>query len=268
MPSKQGEPVLWEELTWPEVEELTKTMPAVMVPVGATEQHGPHLPLNVDTIQVDDVCRRASAKTGVPMIPTMSIGLSQSHGKFPGTLWVRSETMIRYITEVCHSLYASGIRKFILVNGHMYNLWPLQCVRDNIRCDFDDVQCTALNYFLTSSETAFASDAPMGKHIHANFGETAQVLALRPDLVDMDRAVDEPDYYTFFDHRFDQVSHSGIIGRNATGASAKDGEEMLEAFGDALAELLLKGLDEPIPIADGYTGEHRWDKSGSGVTVG
>jgi creatinine amidohydrolase len=256
----EGRPVLWEELTWPEAEELTQTMKMVMVPVGATEQHGPHLPLNVDTIQVDDVCKRASAKTGVPMIPTMAIGLSQSHGTFPGTLWVRSETMIRYITEICHSLYHSGVRKFVLVNGHMYNLWVLQCVRDNLRCDFDDVQCTALNYFMTTQDTKFASDAPMRKHIHANFGETAQVLALRPDLVDMEEVVDEPDYYTFFDHRFDQVSHSGIIGRNATGATAEDGEEMLESFAEALAGMLRTGLEEPIPIPEGYTGVRRWQK--------
>jgi creatinine amidohydrolase len=251
-------PILWDELTWPEIEELTREMKMVIVPVGATEQHGPHLPLNVDTIQVYDVAKRASALTGVPVIPPQAIGLSQSHGTFPGTLWVRSETMIRYITEVCHSLYASGIRKFVLLNGHMYNLWVLQCVRDNLRCDFDDVQCTALNYFLLA-ENGFVSDAPMRKHIHANFGETAQVLALRPDLVHMERAVNEDDYYTFFDHRFDQVSHSGIIGRNVTGATAEDGEQMLQSFAEALADLLRKGLAEPIPIADGYTGVHRWE---------
>lgn len=255
--SRANQPILWDELTWTEVEELTKEMKMVIVPVGATEQHGPHLPLNVDTLQVYEVAKRASALTGVPVVPPFAVGLSQSHGRFPGTLWVRSETMIRYMTEVCHSLYQSGIRKFVLLNGHMYNLWVLQCVRDNLRCDFDDVQCTAFNYFL-AADTAFASDAPAKKHIHGNFGETSQVLAIRPDLVHMDDSVDEDDFYTFFDHRFDQVSHSGIVGRNATGGDAQAGEEMLTEFAEAIANLLRRGLEEPIPIPDGYTGVHRW----------
>jgi creatinine amidohydrolase len=258
MPITPGEPVLWDELTWPEVERLTETMKAAMMPVGATEQHGPHLPLSVDTIQVEEVCRRASARTGVPMIPTLAIGLSQSQGGFPGTLWVRPESMIRYVTDICHSLHASGIRKFILVNGHLYNLWALQCVRESLRCDFGDVQCTVVNYFQTTPDTQFDSDTPVGKHLHANYGETSQVLALRPDLVDMSLAVDEPDFPTVFDHRMDQISRSGIVGRNATGGNAADGEKMLEQFSTALAELVRRALDEPIPIPDGYAGERRW----------
>jgi creatinine amidohydrolase len=253
--------VLWEELTWPEIEDLTKTMSMVMIPCGATEQHGPHLPLNVDTIQVDEVCRRASARTGVPVIPSQPIGLSQSQGHFPGTIWVRAETMIRYLSEICHSLYASGIRKFVLVNGHGPNACVLQCVRENLRCDFEDVQCTAVNYFSTTNETSFASDSAFGKHIHANYGETSQVLALRPDLVQMERAVDEPDFYTFFDHRSDQVSRSGIMGSRVTDSSAEDGERMLDAFAAGLADLLRTGLQEPIPIRGGYAASRRTDGS-------
>jgi creatinine amidohydrolase len=254
-----GRPVLWEELTWVEIEELTKTMKMVLVPVGATEQHGPHLPLATDTLQVYEVAKRASSLTGVPVVPPLAIGLSQSHGRFPGTLWVRSETMIRFLTEVCHSLYHSGIRKFVLLNGHMYNLWVLQCVRDNVRCDFDDVQCTALNYWATA-ETRLLEDTPVRKHVHANFGETSQVLAIRPDLVRMDEAVDEADFPTFFDHRFDQISRSGVVGRNATGASPEAGAEMLATLGESLAKLLREGLAEPIPIPGGYRGLHEWTR--------
>jgi creatinine amidohydrolase len=254
-----SKPILWDELTWTEIEELTKKVPMAILPVGATEQHGPHLPLSTDTLQVYEVAKRASALTGVPVLPPLAIGLSQSHGKFPGTVWVRSETMIRFLTEICHSLYQSGIRKFFLLNGHMYNLWVLQCVRDNLRCDFDDLQCTAVNYFLTA-ETRFAEDAPMRKHIHGNYGETCQVLAIRPDLVQMDQAVNEDDFYTMFDHRFDQISRSGVIGRNASGATAEEGAKMLEAFGLAVADLVQKGLQEPIRFPGGYEGRHEWTK--------
>jgi creatinine amidohydrolase len=74
-------------------------MDMVIVPVGACEQHGPHLPLAVDTIDRYEIAKRVSAKTGVPVIPPMMYGCSQSHGKFPGTLSIRPETMIRMLSE-------------------------------------------------------------------------------------------------------------------------------------------------------------------------
>ena len=90
-------------------------------------------------------------------------------------------------------------------------------------------------------------NCPQNKHIHGNFGETAQMLAIRPDLVKMDRAENTPDFFTLFDYRFDQVSANGIIGGNATGATAEDGEELLAAFEAKISELVQKGLEEKIP---------------------
>lgn len=78
MPEK-GKPVLWEELSWKEIESLTKTVDMVISPVGACEQHGQHLPLGVDTIDCYDIAKRVSAKTGVPVIPPIMYGCSQTH---------------------------------------------------------------------------------------------------------------------------------------------------------------------------------------------
>jgi len=85
--SEKGKPVLWEELSWKDVESISQTMEMVIVPTGACEQHGPHLPSAVDTIDCYEVAKkRVSAKTGVPVVPPLMYGCSQSHGKFPGTL--------------------------------------------------------------------------------------------------------------------------------------------------------------------------------------
>jgi creatinine amidohydrolase len=99
MPEK-GKPKLWEELSWKDRENLIKTMDMVIVPVGACEQHGPDLPLAVDTIDCYEVAKRVSGRTGVPVVPPLMYGCSQSHGKFSGTLYIRPETMTRMICEL------------------------------------------------------------------------------------------------------------------------------------------------------------------------
>lgn len=79
---EKGKPVLWEELSWKDVESISQTMDMVIVPTGACEQHGPHLPLAVDTIDCYEVAKRVSPKTGVPVVPPLMHGCSQSHGSF------------------------------------------------------------------------------------------------------------------------------------------------------------------------------------------
>jgi creatinine amidohydrolase len=84
--SGKGNPVLWEELSWKDIENLTKTMNIVIVPVGACEQHGPHLPLGVDTIDCYEIAKRVSGMAGEPVVPPIMYGCSQSHRKFTGRL--------------------------------------------------------------------------------------------------------------------------------------------------------------------------------------
>jgi creatinine amidohydrolase/Fe(II)-dependent formamide hydrolase-like protein len=92
-------------------------------------------------------------------------------------------------------------------------------------------------------------DVPEGKkYIHANWAETAGVLATRPDLVKMDRAVNENDIFTQFDYTLEQVTHSGVCGRNATGATPEDGEMILSRAADVVTQMVEQMLVETIPI--------------------
>ena len=109
--TNKNKEILWEELSWKAIKRLTKSMKMVIVPIGACEQHGPHLPLAVDTIDCYEVAKRVSARTGVPVIPPVTYGCSQSHGDFPGTLSIRPETMMRMICDIVEWLYRSGIGK-------------------------------------------------------------------------------------------------------------------------------------------------------------
>jgi creatinine amidohydrolase len=243
----KGKPILWEELTWKDVGELTKTMKMAIIPTAACEQHGPHLPLSVDTIDCYEVAKRVSKRTGVPVVPPLMYGCSQSHGDFPGTLSIRPETMMRMICEIAEWLYRSRIRKILILNGHMWNWGPIYSARENLRYDFPDLQVRVLNWWETTPNTMakLVEDCPVyPSYIHANIAETACVLAVRPDLVNMDYAIDEEDYDTFFEYRMDQYSKTGVVGRGATRATPKLGEELFQMVVDELVPMIEKALAE------------------------
>lgn len=250
MTPPKGKPILWEELTWKDVDELTRTMKMAIIPTAACEQHGPHLPLSVDTIDCYEVAKRVSERTGVPVVPPLSYGCSQSHGNFPGTLSLRPETMTRMICEIAEWLYRSRIRKVLILNGHMWNWGPIYSARENLRYDFPDLQVRVLNWWETTPNTMakLVEDCPVSpSYIHANIAETACVLAVRPDLVNMGEAIDEEDYDTFFEYRMDHYSKSGVVGRGATKATAKLGQELFQMVVDQLVPMVERGLAEKNP---------------------
>jgi creatinine amidohydrolase len=248
---KNGKPILWEELTWKDVKKLTKNMKMAIIPTAACEQHGPHLPLAVDTIDCYEVAKRVSAKTGVPVVPPLVYGCSQSHGNFPGTLSLRPETMMKVICEIVEWLYKSEIRKILILNGHMWNWGPIYSARENLRYDYPDLQVRVLNWWETTSKTMdkLVEDCPVfPSYIHANISETACVLAARPDLVNMEEAVNEDDYETFFEYRMDEYSKSGVVGRGATKATAELGEKLFGVVVDALVPMVKNALEEEKPL--------------------
>jgi creatinine amidohydrolase len=172
--------------------------------------------LAVDTIDCYEIAKRVSGKTRVPVVPPMMYGCSQTHGKFPGTLSIRPETMTRMICEIVEWLYKSNIRKILLLNGHMWNWGPLYSARENIHYGYPDLQVRVLDWWATTPSIMASStkDCPvLPSYVHANIGETSCMLAARPNLVNMEEGVDEEDYSTFFKYRMDQYSKSGIVGR-------------------------------------------------------
>jgi creatinine amidohydrolase len=237
--------IVWEELKWKDIEKLTTRIKMVIIPIGSCEQHGPHLPLATDTIDCYEVAKRVSAKTGVPVIPPLTYGCSQSHGDFPGTLAIRPETMIRMICDIVEWLYRSGIRKVLLLNGHNWNSGPIYSARENIRYDFPALQVTVLDWFASTPQ--IAAQIGNADADHANMGETSCMLAARPDLVNMANAVDEEDYKKFFEYRTDELSKSGIVGREATKATSEIGDNIFGIVVDNLASMVEGALREEIP---------------------
>ena len=119
--------VHWDQLTLEEVGEAANAGAIVVLPVGATEQHGPHLATGTDSFFAETLAAAAAAETGDLVLPTLAYGCSLGHtDHWPGTVSLDPETMARVVVEIGRWVYASGFRKLVILNGHATNGPPCQ----------------------------------------------------------------------------------------------------------------------------------------------
>jgi creatinine amidohydrolase len=187
------------EMTNPEVEAFLKSHHTVIVPAGATEQHGPHGPLLTDVLIPQEIARRAAPQLGAVVAPPINYALSYPHVGFTGLVHIRIPTFMALIEDLCVSLAASGFKRIIFLNGHYDNTYAIAYACANAADRMSkDVKAFPVNYWdaLTPEEVAEFSTLKTG--LHANLAETSAVLRINPDLVDMDKANAEfppfPDY--------------------------------------------------------------------------
>jgi creatinine amidohydrolase len=245
-----GKPVRWEELTWPEARDAAAAFKAAIIPVGAIEQHGPHLPLAVDTQICEAAALAVSALTGVPVVPSLCYGVSASHGDFGGTIGLRPETMIAMVEDVIDSLYARGIRQFILLNGHIWNSGALDVSAEKLRIRHPDARVRSLAYVTMYPGPEIDGRVRYGRALmHANYFETSVMLHLHPELVRMERATSHIDVDSFWDYRMDQVSETGVWGRDVTEANAAHGKAEFERCVITTARAIAAAVREPWPDA-------------------
>lgn len=225
--------ILLENLTYEELAVIAKQIELVILPVGSTEQHGPHLPLNVDAFITYEVAKAVSAKTKVPVAPLVSYGPSMTHKKFPGTISLRPETLMSVIIDICDSLISSGFRKILILNGHVPNEWVLKSAMDILRAKHEHARIKVMNYFSCSEEIYKEMTKDGGDH--ANFFETSLMLYLNPQLVKVSKIVDEPARPLPFDIRYDQRSKSGVWGKPSL-ATINDGKRIFDMIVSAICK--------------------------------
>jgi creatinine amidohydrolase len=179
--------MLWEELSWPKHEKMVAAGAAVVMPFAAIEQHGPHNPVSVDTCLATSVCQTAvEGLDNVLLTPTMWAGLSPHHMEFPGTLTFSLETYIAVIQDLVRSVARHGYKKVILVNGHGGNVASLQAAALQLKHELG-ITLWMVTYFRLGGEIADEHrNSEIGGMAHSGEFETAMMLHLRPDLVDMD----------------------------------------------------------------------------------
>jgi len=245
----------WERLTWCEVARLRQRVDMAILPVGSTEQHGPHLSMDTDTLSAALVAEAVSARTGVPVLPPIPYGCSLGHShRWPGTLAVEPETLIRLVTEVLSWAHAAGFRRLLILNGHVTNHAPLRCALEHLRARFDDcmVALRDLGDVSARVRNEYAAD---GEDWHANCAETALLLARAPDRVRLERLAeaDDPDRTSglLFSHPVNRTSTNGVTGAPSR-ASAALGERLYDMLVDDLEVLVRTGLLETPPLAASY----------------
>jgi creatinine amidohydrolase len=242
-------PVLLEQLPWPEVQHTLDDV--LLLPVGATEQHGPHLPLNTDTLIATAACHYASARTRAPVLPALGYTVSLGHTeKWPGTLAIMHETLIKTVREIASWVVATGWKRLLIINSHFGNDAPLRCAVDRLRFDFVGRLNVAVRntWALTQSISAgFSHDAA---DWHANEAETSLLLHIAPELVRTRRIVDDLDRTEgcVFPHMVANTSTNGVTGRPSNG-TAERGASLLREIGDALVTLIERARIEHPPLA-------------------
>ncbi len=170
---------LLEEMTWPEAEAALAACGLALVPVGSTEQHGRHLPLGTDTMSADALARAVAARVPCVVTPALPFGYAPYHADFPGTLWLGRDTLTRVLDDVVRGLTRWGATHIAFVNGHAGNQGAIDTVSQRLR---DEGVLTA---DIMWYEFAGDLDPDWRCTGHADSAETAFMLAVRPDLVDL-----------------------------------------------------------------------------------
>ena len=213
-------------------------VPAVILPLGATEQHGHHLPLGVDIILAEALATRVAEATGATVMPAMPFGYSWVWRDAPGSVTVESRTLEDVIVQVAESLARHGVRHVFLINGHEANGATMKYASRRL-WDHAGVKVWRLFYLDLGAVLAEHCESPTWHGIvHACEFETSLMLAVAPHLVDMSKAVreyPEPDRGYFQGGRpMGDLSRSGVFG-DATLATAEKGEAMLSIFVESMS---------------------------------
>ncbi len=245
----------YEDLSGPAVADAVGPNSILLLPIGAIEQHGPHLPMSVDEVIATETANAVTASVGddfdIWQLPTLAVSKSNEHAWSPGTLWYSPETMMSILMDIGRSLSTTRAQRLVLLNGHGGNTTHLVTALRELRLQF------GFKTFLThpSLPPAYggtSTEDELGMGIHGGLNETSVFMHLRPDLVDLSVAERRvPEHLVDNRHvRFggsvsfgwlsNDFHSDGYIG-DPTGASSERGAELfasaVEAMSDQMAEI-------------------------------
>jgi creatinine amidohydrolase len=242
---------MWNNLSREEIGALAQEA-TVVLPIGATEQHGPHLPVITDNVLIEAVASKSVEKaSGIPIVlaPVIPFGFSHHHLIFPGALSLSTDTLLRALKDLTECLVKSGFKKIFILNGHGGNDECIRIAVRNIALDYP-VTAGAASYWTIAWE-AMVQYAERNGMLdlpgHAGQFETSMMLALRPDLVHLERLAEVDRTHV------SAGSYKGLLEKphiekhsawadmngfsdNPLTAKAEFGEQLLEIITDEVAE--------------------------------
>ncbi|MET3442107.1 creatinine amidohydrolase [Variovorax paradoxus] len=261
-------PRYWSQLTTRDFAALDVAATVAVLPLGATEQHGPHLPLGVDTVLADGIVAASLPllPAGLPVLflPTQQIGLSPEHARFAGTLTLSAETVIRMWKEIGAGVARAGVKKLVLFNAHGGHVGAMDIVARELRAEHGLIVYSVswFNLPLGAAGAQFGAD----EHrfgVHAGDIETSMMLALAPQQVHMGEAKNfrstseqrAADYAILGNGKsaklgwaMEDYNAQGAAG-NAAAATAPRGQAVVDAAAQQLALLLAEVSRLPLDTA-------------------
>ncbi|MEU6290911.1 creatininase family protein [Streptomyces sp. NPDC046988] len=244
--------VQWNRLTAAELRALAARDAVVLLPVGATEQHGPHLPTGVDDLLAAEVCRRtallAAEHTAAVVTPSVPTGLSEHHMPFGGTLTLSLATLHALLRDICRSAIRVGFSRILIVNGHGGNMTALNALTTELTLELATPIAFA-SYFGAGRAVVRDALETQDGLMHACEGETSMMMAAHPDLIRAEHLPEahgpritlpaESDDPLYMAVTFDRITASGVAG-DARSASPEKGERMLDGCARALADIIAR----------------------------
>ena len=242
-----------EDLTWPDVAAaLARGISTVIIPVGSTEQHGPHLPLATDSLHTVAMLEGVARRLPALLAPLLPVGCSDHHLAFPGTLSVTSETLGHLIRDCCRSLARHGFRNILIYSGHGGNAAPLASIIPGVQRELPSMRIIGCTDWAIYEDTLLEQAARRGIDRtvaggHSGELEASMMLAIRPELVRMERAV--PGYLgdpgstrpRIFAEGVQVVSSNGVLG-DPRPAEAERGKEYVAVMIDRLTRFFEDAL--------------------------
>lgn len=246
--------VEWSRLKARELTELARKDAIVLVPIGATEQHGPHLPVQVDARLAGEVCVRAARIVArhepIVTLPSIWFGMSEHHMRLGGTITLDFETMYAVIRCVVRSLLQHGFKRIFILNGHGGNTTALENIVGELTIEHQVP--LACGTYWDMAEAAIGKILEKQKRLmHACEAETSMMLALTPELIDRDElsqmhgpyipggsGIEGANKAAYRWRYLSSRSPNGVIG-DASAATPEKGEKLLEAIAQAFAEALM-----------------------------
>ena len=241
----------WAENTHPDLRSIDPDETVILVPTGAVEQHGHHLPVGTDALIAEAVTRTAAERSEHALaVPALPYGYSPHHGGLEGTMTLSSETYLGVVSDLLESLVDEGFERVAIVNGHGGNRSLLKTAVSDFR-DSRDVSVAVLSYWdLIPEELEGLRDSPSGGISHGGELETSLLLYLDEELVDSDRedfVRDDREEYlrtdlfgrgaVYYPQHFAEMTETGVSGHPSS-ASPRKGGEMFEATVAALTEFV------------------------------
>jgi creatinine amidohydrolase len=251
-------PLFLEEMTWPELESRLRDIEMVLIPVGATEQHGPNLSLRCDAALADAVAKRLEAKyhPRVLVAPKLNLGISHHHMGFPGTITLRESTLVAIARDVVGSLMQHGFRRFLFINGHGGNSAALNLACSEIKRELEPAFIAASTYYASYDQAIDEEFVDCGQGGHACGMEVSLALSLCPELIrhdTLEAMVPGPRYAEGevviplvkrnaleIPYAFHELTRNGCFG---------DARKASKAYGDAMVESLLDRVSALIDMA-------------------